>query len=230
MAALKWDVVGEHFYETGVSKGVLYPVSSDGTYPKGVAWSGLSKVSESPSGAEETKLYADNVKYLSLFSTEEYGSTIECYTYPVEFEECDGSASLGKGITIGQQTRKGFGFSYQTKKGNDTVGEDYGYVIYCVYGAKASPSSKDHETVNDSPAAATMSYEITTTPVDVTGYKPTACVKIDSTLVDAEELKSFEETIYGSASKEARLPLPDEIIEMFPKSVAALSVGTSDEE
>lgn len=222
MAKMKWDEVGKRIYETGVSKGVLALMNEDGSYPDAVPWSGLTKVTESPSGAEETKLYADNIKYLGLMSTEEYGSTIECLTYPPEFEACDGAASVGKGITIGQQDRSKFAFSYQTKKSND-VKNDYGYIIYIVYCAQAKPSTKDHETVNESPNAATMSYEITTTPVEVEGYKPASCLKIDSTLVDPDELAAFEKVLYGDAEVTPKIPLPAEILKLFPKSVAAIA-------
>ena len=211
MAKLVWDETGKRLYETGVSKGVLYVQSDDGTYGNGVAWNGLTAVNESPSGAEATPLYADDIKYLELTSTEEYGASIEAYTYPEEFEQCDGSAELGAGVTIGQQPRKAFGFCYRTLIGNDVKNNDYGYKIHIVYGAKAAPSEKAYQTVNDSPEAITFSWELTTTPVNVAGHKPTACVTIDSTKVDAAKLTSIEEALYGSDTKEPKLLLPDEI-------------------
>lgn len=210
MPKLEWDVTGEHLFETGLDKGVLYPQSS-GTYPKGVAWNGLTAVTESPSGADATDLYADNQKYLSLRAAETFGATIEAYTYPDEFAECDGSASLATGVKIGQQTRKTFGFAYRTLIGNDTEGDDHGYIIHLVYGATASPSSKSRATKNESPEAVTFSWEISTTPVNVSGFKPTATVEIDSTKITAEGLKAIEDAIYGTSEKEAYLPLPDEI-------------------
>ncbi len=210
MPKLEWDKTGEHFYETGLDKGVLY-VQESGTYPKGVAWNGLTGVTESPSGADATDLYADNQKYLSLRAAETFGATIEAYTYPDEFAACDGSANLVEGIKIGQQTRKTFGFAYRTKLGNDTDGSDHGYIIHLVYGATASPSSKSRATVNESPEAITFSWEISTTPVNVEGFKPTATVEIDSTKITKDALAKIEEALYGSASKEAYLPLPAEI-------------------
>lgn len=211
MAKLVWDETGKRLYETGVSKGVLYVQSDDGTYGNGVAWNGLTAVNESPSGAEATPLYADDIKYLELTSTEEYGASIEAYTYPEEFEQCDGSAELGAGVTIGQQPRKAFGFCYRTLIGNDVKNNDYGYKIHIVYGAKAAPSEKAYQTVNDSPEAITFSWELTTTPVNVEGHKPTACVTIDSTKVEPAKLTSIEEALYGSDTKEPKLLLPDEI-------------------
>lgn len=211
MAKLVWDETGKRLYETGVSKGVLYVQADDGTYGNGVAWNGLTAVNESPSGAEATPLYADDIKYLELTSTEEYGASIEAYTYPEEFEQCDGSAELGAGVTIGQQPRKAFGFCYRTLIGNDVKNNDYGYKIHIVYGAKAAPSEKAYQTVNDSPEAITFSWELTTTPVNVAGHKPTACVTIDSTKVESAKLTSIEEALYGSDTKEPKLLLPDEI-------------------
>lgn len=211
MAKLVWDETGKRLYETGVSKGVLYVQADDGTYGNGVAWNGLTAVNESPSGAEATPLYADDIKYLELTSTEEYGASIEAYTYPEEFEQCDGSAELGAGVTIGQQPRKAFGFCYRTLIGNDVKNNDYGYKIHIVYGAKAAPSEKAYQTVNDSPEAITFSWELTTTPVNVEGHKPTACVTIDSTKVEPAKLTSIEEALYGSDTKEPKLLLPDEI-------------------
>lgn len=214
MSKIVWDKSGDRLYETGVSNGVLYPQES-GEYPKGVAWNGLTAVTESPSGAEATPLYADNIKYLNLMSTEEFGATIEAYTYPDEFAECDGSAAITTGVYIGQQARKAFGMSYKTVLGNDTDNNDHGYKLHLIYGALAAPSEKAYATINDSPEAITFSWEITTTPVEVTGHKPTASVTIDSTKVDATKLAALEAILYGSDSEEARLPLPDEIAEIL---------------
>ena len=211
MAKLVWDESGKRLYETGVEKGVLYVQGENGTYEKGVAWNGLTAVTESPSGAEPTALYADDIKYLELFSAEEFGATIEAYTYPAEFEACDGSASLGEGVTIGQQDRKAFGLCYRTIVGNDVKGNENGYKLHLIYGAKAKPSEKAYATVNDSPEAVTFSWEVTTTPVNVAGFKPTASVTIDSTKITPEKLKLIEDKLYGTASEEATLPLPDEI-------------------
>lgn len=210
---LEWDKTGERMYETGVSKGVLYPLSQ-GAYNKGVAWNGLTAVTESPSGAEATPLYADNIKYLNLMSTEEFGATVEAYTYPDEFAACNGEASLAEGVTIGQQKRTTFGMSYQTKVGND-LDPEAGYKIHLIYGALAAPSEKAYATVNDSPEAITFSWELTTTPVEVTGFKPTASLVIDSTKVDASKLAALEAVLYGSESEEARLPLPNEILTLI---------------
>lgn len=211
MAKLVWDETGKRLYETGVSQGVLYP-QSGGTYPNGVAWNGLTAVTESPSGAEATPLYADNIKYLNLFSAEEFGATIEAYTYPDEFMACDGSAQIAKGAYIGQQNRKQFGMCYKTLLGNDVDANDHGYKLHIIYGAMASPSEKAYATVNDSPEAITFSWEITTTPVNVTGYEPTASIVIDSTKCDPAKLADLEEILYGSAEEEPRLPLPNEIV------------------
>lgn len=210
MPALTWDTTGDRLYETGIKKGVLYPQSALGTYPLGVAWNGLTAVTESPSGAEPTPIYADDIKYLSLMSAEEFGATVEAYTYPDEFAACDGSASLTEGVTIGQQARQSFGLSYRTTLGNDVVGEAYGYKLHLIYGAMAAPSEKAYATINDSPEAITMSWELTTTPVAVTGFKPTASITIDSTKVDATKLAALEAILYG-ATEAARLPLPDEV-------------------
>ena len=210
MPALTWDTTGDRLYETGIKKGVLYPQSALGTYPLGVAWNGLTAVTESPSGAEPTPIYADDIKYLSLMSAEEFGATIEAYTYPDEFAACDGSASLTEGVTIGQQARQSFGLSYRTTLGNDVVGEAYGYKLHLIYGAMAAPSEKAYSTINDSPEAITMSWEVTTTPVAVTGFKPTASITIDSTKVDATKLAALEKILYGDTNA-ARLPLPDEV-------------------
>ena len=212
MAKLVWDEVGKRTYETGVDKGVLYVQNDEGAYGKGVAWNGLTAVNESPSGAEPTALYADNTKYLELTSKEEYGATIEAYTYPDEFEACDGSAELGDGVVIGQQSRKVFGLCYRTVKGNDVKNNDYGYKIHLVYGCKAKPAQKNYQTINDSPEAITFSWEVSTTPVEVEGFKPTATVTIDSTKVTAEKLKAIEEALYGTESVEPKLLLPSEIL------------------
>lgn len=211
MTKIVWDKTGERFYETGVSKGVLYVQSAEGTYPKGVAWNGLTAVTESPSGAEATPLYADDTKYLNLMSTEEFGATIEAYTYPDEFAQCDGSAELATGVTIGQQPRKTFGMCYRTALGNDVDGNNHGYKLHIIYGALAAPSEKGYTTINDSPEAITFSWEVSTTPVNVTGFKPTASLVIDSTKVAAEKLAALETLLYGGESTEAKLPLPDEI-------------------
>lgn len=211
MSRLVWDKTGERYYETGVKQGVLYPQTSDGSYPKGVAWNGLTAVTESPSGAEATALYADDIKYLNLMSNEEFGATIEAYTYPEEFAACDGSAALATGVTIGQQKRSAFGLCYKTTVGNDVDGTDYGYKLHIIYGAMASPSEKAYASINDSPEAITFSWEVTTTPVAVEGFKPTACITIDSTKADETALKALEDILYGTESEEARLPLPDEI-------------------
>ena len=210
MAKLVWDKTGERLYETGVKNGVLYPMV-DGTYPKGIVWNGLTAVTESPSGAEATPLYADDIKYLNLMSAEEFGATVEAYTYPDEFAECDGSASLGAGVTIGQQPRKTFGMSYKTTVGNDVDNDNHGYKLHLIYGAMASPSEKAYSTINDSPEAITFSWELTTTPVNVTGFKPTASLTIDSTKIAPEKLAAIEALLYGDESTEAKLPLPDEI-------------------
>ena len=208
---LVWDQTGEKFYETGVKNGVLYVQHTDGTYPKGVAWNGLTAVTESPSGAEKTPLYADDTKYLNLMSAEEFGATIEAYTYPDEFAQCDGSAEIAEGVTIGQQARKTFGMAYKTTLGNDVSNNDYGYKLHIIYGALASPSEKGYSTINDSPEAITFSWEVTTTPVNVTGKKPTASLVIDSTKANPEKLTALEKILFGSAEAAARLPLPDEI-------------------
>lgn len=212
MAKLVWDEVGKRIYETGVDKGVLYVQDEEGAYGKGVAWNGLTAVNESPSGAEPTPLYADNIKYLELTSKEEYGATIEAYTYPDEFEACDGSAELGAGVVIGQQSRKVFGLCYRTVKGNDVKNNDYGYKIHLVYGCKAKPAQKNYQTINDSPEAITFSWEVSTTPVEVEGFKPTATVTIDSTKVTPEKLKAVEDALYGTESVEPKLLLPSEIL------------------
>ena len=215
MSKLVWDQAGQRLYETGVKMGVLYVQDASGAYPKGVAWNGLTAVTESPSGAEATPLYADDIKYLNLMSAEEFGATIEAYTYPEEFAECDGSASIATGVYIGQQSRKTFGLCYRTTLGNDTDGNDYGYKLHIVYNALAAVSEKAYATINDSPEAITFSWEFTTTPVAVEGFKPTACVTIDSTKADAVKLAALEAKLYGSESEEPTLPTPAEIAEIF---------------
>lgn len=211
MPRLEWDKVGERLYETGVDQGVLYVQDETGAYPEGVAWSGLRSVSESPSGAEPSPLYADNIKYLNLLSTEEFAATIGAYYSPEEFDACDGTATLAKGVTIGQQKRKTFGLCYRTKIGNDIDGDEHGYKIKIIYGALAKPSQKEYQSVNNDPSAIELSWEVSTTPVKVTGMKPTATLEIDSTKIDAEKLKTLEDVLYGSGENKARLPLPDEI-------------------
>lgn len=220
MSKLVWDTIGEHFYETGIEKAVLYPVSTEGTYPEGIAWSGITSVSESPSGADANKQYADNINYLTLYSVEEYGGTIEAFTYPDEWMQCDGSLSPANlpGVLIGQQPRKGFGLSYMTKIGNDTIGQNLAYKLHLVYGCRASPSDRSFETINDSPEAITFSWEFTTTPVAVTGYEPTSLVTIDSrdfTGQNQAKLEALIAILHGGENTNARLPLPDEVISLL---------------
>lgn len=227
MSRLTWDNTGERYYETGVKQGVLYPIQNNGNYSLGVAWNGLTAVTESPSGAEATALYADDIKYLNLISTEEFGATIEAYTYPDEFAECDGSASLADGIMLGQQKRKTFGLCYKTTVGNDVDGNDYGYKLHLIYGCLAAPSEKAYATINDSPEAITFSWEVSTTPVNVAGFKPTSQITIDSTKITKDKkakLTELEGILYGkngtgdngeSGATVARLPLPDEIKKLF---------------
>ena len=218
MSRITWDNAGERYYETGVKMGVLYPIQAGGVYTKGVAWNGLTAVTESPSGAEATALYADDIKYLNLMSNEEFGATIEAYTYPDEFAECDGSVALSQGVMIGQQKRKTFGLCYRTALGNDVDGSDYGYKLHLVYGCLAAPSEKAYATINDSPEAITFSWEVSTTPVNVTGHKPTSQITIDSTKVDETKLKNLEDILYGKdgdSSTEPKLPLPDELAAIF---------------
>ena len=224
MSRIVWDKTGERWYEMGTDRGVLYPQSKDGRYPKGIAWNGLTAVTESPEGAEATDLWADNIKYGSLRSAETFGGTIEAYTYPEEFEACDGSVSVAEGVHIGQQSRNPFGFCYRTMLGNDTASdEDDGYKLHLVYGATASPSEKNYTTINDSPEAVTLSWEFDTTPVNVTGHKPTATLTIDSRAADPTKLKRLEDLLYGTdagaegtpAATEPKLPLPDEVIAIF---------------
>jgi hypothetical protein len=215
MPRLEWDKTGERLYETGVDRGVCYPQASGGTYPSGEAWNGLTSVSENPTGGEPNALWADNLKYATLMSAEEFEATVEAYTYPDCFAECNGEKEIATGVTIGQQARKPFGFSYRTLIGNDVNGTEHGYKIHLVYGALASPSERTHDTVNDSPDAETMSWDVTTTPVAVTGAKPTAHLVIDSTKTTPEKLATLETALYGGDSTEARLPLPDEVKTMM---------------
>ena len=223
MSRLTWDKTGERYYETGVKQGVLYPIQTDGKYSKGVAWNGLISVTESPSGAEATPLYADDIKYLNVISNEEFGATIEAYTYPDEFYECDGSASLADGVMIGQQKRKTFGLCYKTTVGNDVDGNDYGYKLHLIYGCLAAPSEKGYNTINDSPEAITFSWEISTTPVSVKGFKPTSQITIDSTKIaegKKAKLTELEDILYGKdgdggSTTGPRLPLPDEVATLF---------------
>ena len=228
MSAIVWDKTGERIYESGVDHGVLYPQDDTGAYAGGVAWNGLIGITESPSGAESNPQYADNIKYLDLMSAEEFGATIEAYMYPVEFEECDGTAEVAPGVTIGQQNRKTFGMSYRTKVGNDVAGQDYGYKLHLFWGAKASPSEKNFQTINDSPEATTFSWEVTTTPVVLTSinpktkkvYNPTASMVVNSTKVDATKLAALEKILYGDTESEPRLPTPDEVIAIFAPAEA----------
>ena len=221
MSKLVWDKTGERLYETGVKQGVLYPQAAGGTYPKGVAWNGLTNITESPSGAEATALYADDIKYLNLVSAEELGGTIEAYTYPDEFAECDGSAALTEGVFIGQQDRKTFGLCYRTTLGNDVDSNGHGYKLHLIYGALAAPSEKAYATINDSPEAITFSWEFKTTPVNVAGHKPTASLTIDSTKVSATKMAALEKVLYGDSDPEAeaRLPLPDEVVQILTSAV-----------
>ena len=215
MAQLEWDKTGTRFYKTGVDKATLAPIDAEGKYTKAVSWSGISKVSESPSGGEATAVYADNIKYLSLQSSEDFGGTIEAYYYPDEFAECNGEKEAAKGVMVGQQARKPFAFTYQTRKGNDVDKQSHGYIINVVYGAEAKPSSQESSTINENPEASTMSWEFSTTPVNVAGLKPTAILRIDSTKVDKTKLATLESKLYGGENSEASIPLPDEIINIF---------------
>lgn len=215
---IEWDAIGERFYETGVDHGVLYPMDSGGLYPAGVAWNGLTSVSESPSGAEATPLYADNIKYLNMTSAEEFGATIEAYTYPDEWGLCDGSIEPLPGLALGQQSRKSFGLCYRTILGNDVEGTEFGYKLHLIYGAKAAPSEKGYQTVNESPEAIAFSWEITTVPIPVTDHKPVSSLTIDSTKVDPANLAALEVILYGTSGGTpvpARLPLPDEVITLL---------------
>lgn len=220
MSKLKWDQIGERLYETGVDKVVLFPMESTGQYGAGVAWNGITAVNESPSGAEPTALYANNGKYLNLISNEDFAATIEAYTYPDEFEECDGSKEIAPGVVIGQQKRKVFGLAYRTLLGNDVDGYDHGYKLHLVYGCLAAPSENNHSTVNDSPEAGTMSWSVSTTPVEVADAKPTATVTIDSTKADKAKLKKLEDMLYGTEQAESKLPLPAEVITLMKDAAA----------
>lgn len=222
MTALTWDQVGERLYETGVDHGVLYIPNGSGIYDFGVAWNGLTTVTESPSGAEASPQYADNIKYLNLVSAEEFGATIEAYTYPDEFGQCDGTAAPSDGVLLGQQGRKTFGLCYRTRLGNDLAGTDYGYKLHLIYGALAAPSEKAYSTINDSPEAITFSWEVATTPVSVAGYKPTSVMVIDSSVVDETALSDLEEILYGSVGVDPRLPLPAEVISLFAGSITVV--------
>jgi hypothetical protein len=215
MTRLVWDAVGERLYETGVNNGILYPIDASGEYPLGIAWNGLVSVSESPSGAEPTPLYADNIKYLTMYSNEEFGATIEAYTYPDEFAVCDGSVEAADGVFLNQQARTKFGLVYKTKIGNDVAGEDLGYKLHIVYGAKASPSEKSYSTINESPEAITFSWEVTTDPVEVDGYRPTASLVIDSTKADPTKLAALESQLFGDYMIDPNLPLPAEVIALM---------------
>ena len=212
MAKLVWDQAGQKFFETGVSNGVLYVSDGQGGYLNGVAWNGLISVAENPSGAESNPVYADNIKYLNIISAEEFGATIEAYTYPDEFMECDGSAQVVAGVNIGQQARKSFGISYRTRVGNDVAGDNLGYKIHVIYNCQAAPSGKTYSTVNESPEAITFSWEVTTTPVPVEGFRPTATVVFDSTKLDAEKMAAVENALYGGASSEPGLPSIEELL------------------
>ena len=220
MAKIVWDKTGERFYETGVDHGVLYPIQTGGLFNKGVAWNGLSSVTESPSGAEATAIYADNIKYLNLISAEEFGATVEAYTYTEEFGECDGSATIATGVYAGQQNRKLFGLCYRTQVGNDVDGSDHGYKLHLIYNCQAAPSERAYTTINDSPEAIAFSWEVTTTPVSVPDHKPTACITIDSTKADPDCLAALELILYGKDPTgpetmdgvDPRLPLPEEVI------------------
>lgn len=216
MAKIIWDAAGTHFYETGTDHAVLY-VREGTEYGKGVAWNGITAVTESPSGSDVTDLWADNIKYATMRAAETFGGTIEAYIYPEEFAECDGTAAIATGVYVGQQARKYFGFSYRTKIGSDTISPDSeeAYKLHIIYGASASPSEKSYATINDSPDAITFSWEFDTTPVNVTGHKATSCITIDSTKADKIKLAALEDILYGTESEEARLPLPDEVIELM---------------
>ncbi|MET0464727.1 MAG: hypothetical protein ABW007_16315 [Chitinophagaceae bacterium] len=227
MAALVWDLVGERFYETGIDHGVLYMPDESGVYATGVAWNGLTSVSETPTGAEANAQYADNIKYLNLISVEEFGATLEAFTYPDEFAQFDGLGVPSPGVFVGQQPRKTFGLSYRTRIGNDLEGDGFGYKLHLVYGCIASPSEKAYNTINDSPEAITFSWEISTTPVPVTGFKPTSLIVVDSSDVDASMLANLETQLYGGASLEPTLPLPDDVIAIFGGGGAPLATGAT---
>jgi len=223
MTKLAWDQTGARLYETGVNQGVLYIPDGSGVYSDGYAWNGLTTVTESPSGAEANPQYADNIKYLNLISAEQFGATVEAFTFPAEFAQCDGTATPTPGVSLGQQSRKTFGLCYKTRLGNDLLGTDYGYKLHLVYGATAAPSEKAYATINDSPEALSFSWELTTTPVDVPGFKPTASMTIDSTLVDADALATLEDVLYGTEGQDPRLPLPAEVIAQFADTVTEVT-------
>lgn len=218
---LVWDQSGERLYETGVSQCALYPMAA-GAYPKGVAWNGITAITESPSGAEPTAMYADNIKYLDIVSTETYAATIEAYMYPDEFKSCNGESEIADGVVIGQQNRQKFGLCYKTILGNDTDGEDYGYELHLVYGGLAAPAEEAHNSVNESPEGMTMSWSVSTTPVEVPGKKPTATVTFNSVKVGEKVMKAIEDVVYGSTDKDARLPLPSELIELITAAKTAV--------
>lgn len=223
MPKLVWDLVGKKTYETGTDHGVLYLMDDTGGYTKGIPWNGLTTVTESPSGAESTKVYADNINYLNLTSAEEFGSTIEAYTYPDEFAECDGTKEVAPGVLLGQQGRKSFGFSYRSIVGNDVMGDNYGYKLHLIYNCKVSPSEKSYQTKSDSPEAITFSWEMTTTPVNVDGHMPTSQITIDSSKAGAAKMKAIEDILYGTETEEARLPLPDEVITIMTASDSGIA-------
>lgn len=225
MTALTWDQVGERRYETGVDHGVLYLPDNSGAYNEGHAWNGLTTVTESPSGADSNPQYADNIKYLNLVAAESFGATIEAFTYPDEFAQCDGTVEPEPGIFLGQQNRRLFGLCYRTQIGNDLEGTDHGYKLHLIYGALAAPSEKAYGTINDSPEAITFSWEVSTTPVPVTGQKPTALLTIDSTKVDADKLSDLEDILYGTVGDDPRLPLPDEVITLFSTGVTDVDLN-----
>jgi hypothetical protein len=227
MTALAWDQVGERLYETGVDHGVLYIPDESGDYSEGVAWNGLTTVTETPSGAESNPQYADNIKYLNLLSYEEFGGTIEAFTYPDEFGQCDGTVSPSAGVAVGQQARKQFGLAYRTQVGNDLDGTDHGFKLHLIYGALAQPSEKAYATINDSPEAIGFSWDFTTTPVAWTGYRPTSLITIDSTKVDPADLDTLEDALFGSAGSDPRLPLPAEVLDIFGGAVTVVDLGTA---
>ena len=227
MPRLQWDKTSERLYETGVKNAVLYPIdSATGTYPKGVAWNGITAITESPSGAESNPIYADDIKYLDLRSVEELGATIEAYTYPVEFYPCDGTASIATGVIVGQQTRKMFALCYRTTLGNDTENNDYGYKLHILYNCTAAPSEKAYQTINDSPEAITFSWEVTTNPIDIPGFKKSAAITIDSTKVDPIKLAALEDILYGTENSDARCPLPAEVISIFSEATPGITLNT----
>lgn len=227
MSRLVWDQAGQKLYENGVDRGVLFPQNANGTYSAGVAWNGLTAVNQSPSGGDANPLYADNIKYLDLRSAEDFGATVEAYTYPDEFAACDGSAEIAPGVMAGQQSRKAFGFSYRTLIGNDTEGDSHGYKIHIIYNATVSPSEKSYGTVNDSPDAINFSWEMTTTPIAVTGFKPTSHIEIDSTKVDSTKLTALENMLYGAENVDPALPLPNQLVTMFSSSSTTGATGTT---